>query len=59
MHSICLFGKTSIVVTGSLRGGNKDKCERYMIDEKKWVALPKLNKGRDTHSSCSFDSGTV
>ena len=53
-----MFDKNCFVVTGSLRSGSKDKCEKYLINENKWVELPSLNKTRDTHSSCYFESGS-
>jgi len=58
MHSTCLFDQNSLIVTGSICGGNKDAAERYLIGENRWVELPRLVRERDTHSSCAFVSGT-
>ena len=42
-------------MTGSLQEESCDKCELYLVAEDKWQILPRLKKGKQSHSSIAFN----
>ena len=60
-HSFCYLDNNYLFVTGSYISDSETNtsCERYDVQNDRFIRYPPLNVGRCHHSSCSFDGRFV